>query len=84
MHTWIFISIYTNCNEVLLDPTYEKCSGYQDSLHIDLPGAIVLISLIFAEWYKLQSFPYRLTFLQSIYFISLWLNIFHSTYSETQ
>jgi hypothetical protein len=70
MHAWMLISIYANCNKASLGPTYQKCSEFQVNLHIKWSETIVLISPIFAEWYKIQSFTYITTLLQSLFLFS--------------
>jgi hypothetical protein len=54
MHASMFIGIYANRNKVSLGSTYQKCSGW--------PEGIVVISPVFAECYKLQSFTYSILY----------------------
>jgi len=63
----MLIGIYANCNKASLGPTYQKCSGFQVNLHMKCSETTVLISPIFAEWYKIQSFTYLTTLLQSLF-----------------
>jgi hypothetical protein len=63
----MLIGIYANCNKASLGPTYQKRSGFQVNLHMKWPETIVLISPIFAEWYKIKSFTYITTVLQPLF-----------------
>jgi hypothetical protein len=67
MHAWMLIGIYANRNKASLGPTYQKCSGFQINLHTKWSETIVLISPIFAEWYRIQSFTYITTLFQSLF-----------------